>query len=84
MLKHLHLLLVLAAPPQFPPVREAPPQFPPVQAAPVVAAQTFRGPVYNASHQCPTCGRSQFVIHSGFKGGTHTHRCPYDGTVWQH
>lgn len=57
-----------------------------VKAAPVVAvASTFqRGPVFNASHDCPTCGRSQYVISGGAKGGRHTHTCRYDGTVWYH
>lgn len=57
-----------------------------VRAAPAVAAaSTFqRGPVFNASHNCPTCGRSQFVISGGAKGGRHTHTCRYDGTVWYH
>lgn len=55
-----------------------------VKAAPVVAARTFRNGDYHASHSCPVCGRSQFVIHSGSKGGGHTHQCRYDGTVWRH
>lgn len=57
------------------------------KTAPVVAvASTFRaaGPVFNASHNCPTCGRSQFVISGGAKGGYHTHTCRHDGTVWYH
>lgn len=56
------------------------------KAAPAVAATTFRqsGPVYNASHNCPSCGRSQYVISGGVKGGYHTHTCRYDGTVWYH
>lgn len=56
-----------------------------VEAVPAVAARTFqRGPVFNASHDCPTCGRSQYVISGGRKGGYHTHTCRYDGTVWYH
>ena len=58
---------------------------PQVQTTPeVVVKPTFRCPVFNSSHNCPTCGRSQFVISSGGKGGTHTHTCRYDGTVWYH
>jgi len=55
-------------------------------AAPEVAVKpTFRsGPVFNASHNCPACGRSQYVISGGAKGGRHTHTCRYDGTVWYH
>lgn len=56
-----------------------------VQAVPAVtAAPTFRNGSYHVGHDCPTCGRSQFVIESGRKYGTHTHRCQYDGTVWTH
>lgn len=55
-----------------------------VQAAPAVAATTFRNGSYHAGHSCPSCGRTQFVIESGRKGGTHTHRCAADGTVWFH
>lgn len=42
--------------------------------------QTFRNP----SHNCPSCGRSQYVV-AGFNGdGTHTHVCPSCGTSWKH
>jgi hypothetical protein len=82
------LMVALAADPEFVVVNKCPPVFTVVNkmpAAPAVAAKPiFRGPVFNASHNCPTCGRSQFVISSGGKGGTHTHTCRYDGTVWFH
>lgn len=54
------------------------------QAAPAVAARTFPSGSYHAGHDCPSCGRSQYVISGGAKGRTHTHTCRYDGTVWYH
>jgi len=56
-----------------------------VKAVPVVTAKpTFQSGSYHAGHRCPTCGRTQTTIYGGGKGGRHTHRCPYDGTVWSH
>lgn len=57
----------------------------PGQSAPEVAQQTFRpSSIYNPTHNCPTCGRSQYVVDSFNRDGTHNHRCPADGTVWRH
>lgn len=53
------------------------------KAAPAVAAaRTFQ---HNASHNCPTCGRSQYVIYGrGPVANTHTHQCANCRTVWWH
>ena len=82
------LVLAMAAPPTFEVTNHCPPAFkvtnhcPAVKAAPAVAA---KGIFHNTTHNCPTCGRSQFVINGpGPLPGTHTHRCSYDGTVWYH
>lgn len=77
------LLLTLASPPAFVVENKMPP-FVVVNriAAPEVAARTF--PVFNASHNCPKCGREQLRISSGAKGRSQTHTCTYDGTVWFH
>lgn len=89
----LLLLLTLAAPPQAPPVRERPPQAPPVVnriAAPEVAtakATTFpRAERFNPSHQCPACGRSQYVIAGWVGNGQHRHVCsnPSCRVAWVH
>jgi len=55
-----------------------------VAAAPGVAApQTFRGSDYHPPHDCPVCGRAQYVI-SGFNpDGTHNHTCSA-GHTWRH
>lgn len=52
--------------------------------APAVAPRTFPGGGYHAGHQCPQCGRNQFVIAGHNADGTHSHRCAFDGTVWRH
>ena len=50
-------------------------------AAPGVAAPTnFRNP----SHACPTCGRVQTTVDQFLPNGRHSHRCPYDNTVFTH
>lgn len=54
-------------------------------AAPAVAAKrTFPNGGYHAGHNCPNCGRPQFVISGGSKYGTHSHTCPSCGTTWNH
>lgn len=50
----------------------------------VVPAKNFQSGQRHAGHTCPACGRSQFVVASSNRDGTHNHRCPYDGTVWSH
>lgn len=88
-LVHLLAFALTAAPPQFEVVNKCPPVFvvvnkcPPV-APEVAAVKAFRNGGYHAGHDCPTCGRQQFTIHSGAKNRVHYHRCPYDGTIWQH
>lgn len=51
--------------------------------APAVAPSgTFRVP-YHSGHDCPACGRQQFVV-SGFNAdGTHNHTCAA-GHTWRH
>lgn len=41
---------------------------------------------YNASHDCPSCGREQYTIESneGPVSKSHTHRCNACGTAWYH
>lgn len=54
--------------------------------APGVAAPsggTFRGG-WHESHNCPSCGRAEFVVDSFNADGSHNHRCRYDNTVWFH
>lgn len=82
----LALLLTLSAPPTFTVENKIPPFAVKNRiAAPEVAAKpTFQNGSYHASHSCPVCGRSQFVIYTGSKGRTHTHRCQFDGTIWSH
>lgn len=46
------------------------------------AAPTFRGDRYNASHTCPECGRSQFVVSGSRPGGGHYHTCAAGHTWW--
>jgi hypothetical protein len=57
-----------------------------VDATPeVVAKSTFRqsGIPFNASHNCPVCGRAQYVISgSGPVAGSHTHTCAAGHTWW--
>ena len=49
----------------------------------VTTAQPFRGSDYHPSHDCPVCGRAQYVI-SGFNpDGTHNHTCSA-GHTWRH
>lgn len=50
----------------------------------VTAARPFRGG-YNPSHNCPSCGRAEYVQSgSGPVRGTHNHTCRSCGTVWYH
>lgn len=53
-------------------------------AAPGVAApQPFRGPARHAGHDCPVCGRSQYVISGpGPVPGSHTHTCAAGHSWW--
>lgn len=47
-----------------------------------VAASSFRGG-FNASHSCPVCGRSQYVVSGrGPVPGSHTHTCAAGHTWW--
>lgn len=39
---------------------------------------------FNASHNCPECGRNQFVVSGNGPGRTHTHTCNKCGTTWYH
>lgn len=39
--------------------------------------------VYHAGHNCPSCGRQQFLIEND-SGPNHTHRCGHCGTAWWH
>jgi predicted Zn finger-like uncharacterized protein len=43
-----------------------------------------RGLRFNSSHQCPTCGASQYVVSGRGPGNTHTHTCSRCGTSWYH
>jgi hypothetical protein len=55
------------------------------KAAPAVAAKkTFPNGGWHEGHQCPSCGREQFVVSGGFKYGVHTHTCSACGTTWSH
>lgn len=60
--------------------------FQPKPAAPVVAANpVFQRPGYHSGHDCPNCGRQQWVVHGGAANVSgHTHRCSGCGTVWWH
>lgn len=49
-------------------------------AARAVPRPTFR----HAGHDCPACGRHQFVVAGWNRDGTHTHRCPRCGAAWSH
>lgn len=87
----LSLLAVsLTAPPQAPPIRERPAQAPPVMiAAPEVVApvRTFqRTERFHPSHQCPTCGRTQYRIAGYVGNGQHRHVCsdPACRQSWVH
>lgn len=41
--------------------------------------------VYNPSHNCPSCGRTQYKIKNGDDAGpNHIHRCNYCNTAWYH
>lgn len=82
----LALMAALAADPQFTVVNKCPPVFTVVNktAAPVVAARTFRGDQFNASHNCPNCNRSQFRISGWVGNGQHRHTCASCGTSWVH
>lgn len=54
------------------------------KAVPVVTAKaTFQSGSYHSGHDCPVCGKETTRI-SNDAGPTHTHVCPYDGTVWYH
>jgi hypothetical protein len=41
---------------------------------------------YNENHNCPGCGREQYIIENedGPGSGTHTHRCSHCNYVWYH
>lgn len=59
----------------------------PMRSAPGVAAPSFPRRIsggFHAGHDCPACGRLQFVVAGPGPGGTHRHRCPVDGTEWFH
>lgn len=43
-----------------------------------------RGLRFNPSHQCPSCGSSQYVISGRGPGNSHTHTCPRCGQSWYH
>lgn len=45
---------------------------------------TFQQQGRGDGHQCPACGRSQYVVDSFNRDGSHNHRCALDGTVWTH
>lgn len=66
----------------------SPPQAPPA-ARGVAAPRPFRRPGgmgggFHAGHDCPNCGRAQYVVSGGGPGGTHTHTCGGCGTSWHH
>lgn len=42
------------------------------------------GVLYNPTHNCPACGRSQYYISGRGPGGTHTHTCSSCSTTWFH
>lgn len=82
------LLLVAGADPAFEVVNKCPPvKFTVVNkmpAAPVVAAKkAFRGDNFHAGHQCPECGRTQYVISGWLPNGQHRHVCSA-GHSWIH
>lgn len=85
-------LFVAGQVPTFIVENRCPPKFtvvnavPKVKAVPAVAAKpTFRQPQYHAGHDCPSCGRPQWLVHSGIANvAGHTHRCSSCGTVWRH
>lgn len=81
------LMLTLAADPNIEVVNLCPPKIEVVNlcpAAPVVAARTFRVEQFNASHNCPNCGQSQYRISGWVGNGQHRHTCASCGTSWVH
>lgn len=53
-------------------------------ASGVAVARTFQSGQYNPSHQCPSCGRTQYRIAGYVGNGQHRHVCAFDGTAWIH
>lgn len=81
----------LAAPPQAP----LPPQAPPLLEEPKPKPQPKVAPApspklgwvyggYQPTHDCPVCGRPQYVQSGQNRDGTHNHTCRYDGAMWRH
>jgi hypothetical protein len=73
-------------PPPVVPTRVAPP---PVQYQPRPEVAVPQAPFpgsgipYHAGHDCPVCGRSQYVIERQLPNGEHVHRCSA-GHAWRH
>lgn len=85
----VHMLafaLTAEPPPKFEVVNKCPPAFTVVnKTAPAVAVtRPFRGERFNASHQCPQCGRTQYRIAGWVGNGQHRHTCVSCGTSWIH
>lgn len=41
-------------------------------------------PAVRDPHACPSCSRFQYTVDGFNADGTHRHRCPVDGTTWDH
>jgi hypothetical protein len=42
------------------------------------------GAPYHPGHNCPWCGRRNFVVSRFLPSGLHTHACPRSGREWCH
>lgn len=84
------LAFVLAADPVFIVENRCPVAFivtnkmPKAVPAVTAAVKTFPQFGYNASHNCPQCGRQQLRIAGYVGNGQHVHTCPNDGISWVH
>ena len=87
----------LAHPPQAPNPPQAPPLPPQVQVVEpkpkeVIQPKVVAAPLksgwqnggYHSTHNCPVCGRSQYIQSGQNRDGSHNHTCRYDGTMWRH
>lgn len=86
----------LALPPQAPNPPQAPPLPPQVQVVEPKPKEVIQPKVvappksgwqnggYHSTHNCPVCGRSQYIQSGQNRDGSHNHTCRYDGTMWRH
>lgn len=57
-----------------------------VNRVPLEAPKKISSPLYtdiHAGHDCPSCGRSQYVVNRQ-QGNLHSHKCNSCGTEWWH